>query len=929
MIRKFWMLAITMIALFSFTGQAGAQIAVPTAPVVSFTTPEQVTNPPSPTGPLTASFSVSGYTGSFIPVPVLHYGINFSLDPTTPIFCAGGVGVENCTVKIYFNPTLPGALKDALFLMNPNTGTRMASVLLGGIGLKSLALIQPGLVTNAAPTNSEINYMYNSAIDDNGVAYVINYGSSPATNVWSVKGGVMTPIPITFTGLNGNAGPRTIAIDGAGVLYFTVGDYRTSLVTYDTVAQTAGTFSTIPTGYKSCTENDDGSPQQYLDSVVLDQLGNIFVLEDECEQVIEIKPDGSYIVTDVTAPSVLPSVVGVDANDNIFLTGYITEEAVPGSPLSIIYNGINNGYPEAIAIDAADTLYLTRWPYPATGHGSVGELAASNYNATLAWIDNGVNNAGSAPLGLGLATDGTVYAGNYSTLEKVDRSQGAINFGEVTFNTPSTPQVVGVYNGGNENLTVDTITLTQPTGWTDFSIAPTAANPCSLTGTTLLLPGQLCNVQVTLTTQHGGNLTGTVTFTTDEPSLQTVSLSGYNYGPDFTASPASLVFGYVAPGGSVSLPVTLTNDSLIYSAYMSLTPVSAPAGISVSTAPGQTSCYTNWIAPLVGTCAMTVTYAPGPTPAISNGNLILDQYTSPYYPYLFTLPITATSVTTATITLVKSSLKPSTYGQSVTFTGMVQPITGSGHLQFSLDGIPVGTNWDLKSSTPTYITSALTAGSHAIGAAYTPLSTSGWAASSTTPPLTQVVNPAPLTVTAVNISKIVGTPNPTFTASYTGFVNGETAAVLGGAPSFNTIPANPSAVGTYPITVDVSGLTDANYTYTPVNGTLTVVAAPTIVLTWTAPVSGSASTGYTATVTVTNNGTGPALSATLSNPTLNSIPGTPVSQSLGTLAAGGGSVTVTVNFPGSAGANGATVKETIPLTYTGGTAGGSAHVILP
>jgi hypothetical protein len=122
--------------------------------VVSFTTPEQVTNPPSPTGPLTASFSVSGYTGSFTPVPVLHYGINFSLDPSTRIFCAGGVGVENCTVKIYFYPTLPGALKDALFLMNPNTGTRMASVLLGGIGLKSLALIQPGVVTNAVPNGT-------------------------------------------------------------------------------------------------------------------------------------------------------------------------------------------------------------------------------------------------------------------------------------------------------------------------------------------------------------------------------------------------------------------------------------------------------------------------------------------------------------------------------------------------------------------------------------------------------------------------------------------------------------------------------------------------------------------------------------------------------------------------------------------------------
>ena len=502
----------------------------------------------------------------------------------------------------------------------------------------------------------------------------------------------------------------------------------------------------------------------------------------------------------------------------------------------------------------------------------------------------------------------------------------------MTFNTPSTPQVVGVYNGGNEPLTVEGVILMQPADWTDFSIAPTATSPCSLTGNTILAPGEICNVQVTLTTQHGGNLTGTVTFITDDITdhslVQTVALSGYNYGPDFTASPASLNFGYLAPGGSLSLPVTLTNDSLIYSAYMSLTPVSAPAGISVSTAPGQTSCYTNWIAPLVGTCAMTVTYAPGPTPAISNGNLILDQYTSPYYPNLFTLPITATSATTATITLVQSSLKPSTYGQSVTFTGMVQPITGSGHMQFSLDGIPVGPNWTLTAGPPTYITSALTAGSHTIGAAFTPRATSGWAASSGT--LNQVVHPAPLTVTANNVSKIVGTPNPTFTASYAGFVNGETAAVLGGAPSFNTIPTNPSAVGTYPITVDVSGLTDANYTYTPVNGTLTVVAAPTIVLNWSvSSLTGSHATGYIAKIKVTNTGTGAAPGVALNNPMLGTAAGTPTSQSLGNLAAGGGSATRTVNFPGSAGADHATVKLTIPLSYTGGTAGGSAHVTLP
>jgi hypothetical protein len=175
----------------------------------------------------------------------------------------------------------------------------------------------------------------------------------------------------------------------------------------------------------------------------------------------------------------------------------------------------------------------------------------------------------------------------------------------------------------------------------------------------------------------------------------------------------------------------------------------------------------------------------------------------------------------------------------------------------------------------------------------------------------------------------VGTANPTFSATYSGFVNGDTTAVLGGSPSLTTAALTSSPVGTYPITAGSGGITDANYNYAYVNGTLTVVAAPTISLTWTASLSGSASTGYKATVKVTNNGTGAALSVTLSNPTLNGTAGTPAMQVLGTLAAGGGSATVTVNFPGSAGADGASVVEKIPLTYTGGSAGGSAHTTLP
>jgi hypothetical protein len=68
---------------------------------------------------------------------------------------------------------------------------------------------------------------------------------------------------------------------------------------------------------------------------------------------------------------------------------------------------------------------------------------------------------------------------------------------------------------------------------------------------------------------------------------------------------------------------------------------------------------------------------------------------------------------------------------------------------------------------------------------------------------------------------------PTLTASFSGFVNGDTASSLTKPPQLST-PATPaSAPGSYPITV--AGATSPNYTIQYVNGTLTVILPPATV----------------------------------------------------------------------------------------------------
>jgi len=100
------------------------------------------------------------------------------------------------------------------------------------------------------------------------------------------------------------------------------------------------------------------------------------------------------------------------------------------------------------------------------------------------------------------------------------------------------------------------------------------------------------------------------------------------------------------------------------------------------------------------------------------------------------------------------------------------------------------------------------------------------------------VNKATLTVTAANAAKVYGAPVPVFTATFTGFVNGDTqASAVTGAPGLTTAATATSVPGSYPIVAMAGALAAANYSFVFVNGTLTIGKANTsTVLTNTATI---------------------------------------------------------------------------------------------
>ena len=91
-------------------------------------------------------------------------------------------------------------------------------------------------------------------------------------------------------------------------------------------------------------------------------------------------------------------------------------------------------------------------------------------------------------------------------------------------------------------------------------------------------------------------------------------------------------------------------------------------------------------------------------------------------------------------------------------------------------------------------------------------------------PYSYTINPVKLTAKVNDASRVYGEENPTFTVSYTGFVNSEKESVFTTKPSITTTANAKSGVGTYPITI--SGGEAKNYTFEYEEGTLTVKKAP-------------------------------------------------------------------------------------------------------
>jgi hypothetical protein len=258
-----------------------------------------------------------------------------------------------------------------------------------------------------------------------------------------------------------------------------------------------------------------------------------------------------------------------------------------------------------------------------------------------------------------------------------------------------------------------------------------------------------------------------------------------------TPNPASS-FQVIFLTGSVASQVGTPNGTLSFFANGQ---VIASATLNGANGSAQASATVNTLG--VGTYNITAVYNPTVDYAGSTSNTIVEVVDG-----------------TPTAVSLESSLNPSTYGQSVTFTAIVNATQSStiptGTVSFHDGSSAIGAATLNSSGTGAFIISAFAVGSHPITAVYSGSSNDN---ASTSTVVNQIVSPSPTTI------ELTGTPNPansgetvTLTASVTfggslGGVGSVTFAdqfgVLGTAAIANgqaVLTTNTLGIGTHNIT---------------------------------------------------------------------------------------------------------------------------------
>jgi len=723
----------------------------------------------------------------------------------TATFTASG---QTCTESVSFTPAFPGPRVGAVVLLDAG-GNTLGTAYLTGTGSGALGVLAPGnmiavagngdylgsVQDGGAATSGELYLPSSVVLDGAGNMYIADSAHNRVRMVCAgagsatIKGTTCSGAGIIST-IAGNGDPAYmgdgkpasdptvtvndpsgVALDGTGNLY--IADAGNNVIRM--IGAATGVITTVAGGGSGC-----GGQTDYLgdgcaatsaklnlpQGVTLDSNGNLYIADTSNHRIRMVTASTGKIVTVAGNGSMGGNGSGTYSGDN--------------GPATAA--GLN--FPHAVAFDLAGNMYI-----PDTANNRVREVAAVG----------GAITAGSII---------TTFAGNGTPAYGGDG--GAANQAElwgpsgVAFDAAGNLYIADTQNSAIRKVNPTTLFIsTLLASGVGMDYVNGGFNYTSLYGPTgLCLDGK-------------GNL-----LIADTLDMVIREVQGNFAALNYLQTP---VRQYTK---STPISQMVENDG---NAAFDLTALVAGANTALDAA--TTTCTTgNPFLAVAGDCTIGAVFAPTVAGNPVSGNIDAgSQGDTVDSPLAIQLVGDATAVNSTTTT-VASSLDPSGFGQSVTFTATVTTGATSGNLTGTVtfydgatalaSGVPLGSPG--TTATATFATSALAVGKHSITASYS--GDTGHSASSstdpngTTPALTQTVLEGTATGLVSSVNPSAAGQNAIFTATVTapgggGVIPDGTVTFMDGTTILGNMALNASAVATYSTAALAVGVHSITATY--------------------------------------------------------------------------------------------------------------------
>jgi RHS repeat-associated protein len=761
---------------------------------------------------------------------------------------------------------------------SPNNTPSLTTAAVGG-GSRSITAVYSGNANNAGSTSAPMTQTVNRAVSST------NIGASPA----SVSYGQGVTLTATSWGtMTGN-----YALAPTGTVTFKKG--TTVLGTANMVAGQASLVLTdlaigshsVSAEYAGDT-NYNGSTSKSTVSVTVSKASTTLALSSSASPASY----GTALVLTATLGGGASPTGSVTFKNGAATLGTAN---VSGNTATLTVSSLVTGAHNLSASYAGDANHNA-------SNSAVFTQSITKANTTVTLVTNpnpstygqsvtlNVGVVGQTPTGAITFRDGSTTLGTRTL-------QPGVSFANFPITTlaPGNHNLTAIYSGDANNINNTSAVKVQtvnPAATTTTLV--TSTNPAS-TGQTVTLTASVSGFDPTgnITFQDGANTLGTASLGgTGNTRTATLAVSGLSAGSH--ALTAVYAGDGVNPGSTSAVlnQLVLTTTSTALSSSVNPVPfgqtVTFTASVTGST-PGGTVTFKDGAA-LLGTVPLNAGAASWSTASLAVGSHgITAAYSGDASNGTSTAALSQTVSVASTTTTLASSLNPSAYGQTVTFTASVGSASATGNVTFKNGATVLGTV-PLASGTASWSTAALKAGGHGITVAYGGDANN---AASTSAALTQTVAVLTTSTTlAASASSTVAGQTVTFTATVTGSNPGgvvtfkEGATVLGtatlGTGGTASLSTTRLVAGSRSITAQYGG--DPNHSASTSAAHLQTVGLSSGGATLTATPN-PATLGQNVTLLVQINGYSPTGTVTF----------TSGGATLGTVAVAGGAATLSLS----------------------------------